>query len=109
MPDMTLDLVPRSERIKYRVQQALWRVDNVLHHPVVATVFVLVVAVGLKLAQVDVQYVAGAFLVIFARRLAEKRFYPIVNLPKPTATTAMDEKIRRVTGTAADPFSSLDR
>ena len=54
---------------------------------------VLVVAVVLSVFRIELQYVAGAALVIYAERLAHKRVAPIHNYKRPEESRPVREMV----------------
>ncbi len=70
-----------------------------------SSAFVAATALILWLLRVDFQYVAGAFLIVFAHRLAQKRLYPEVNVPEAPRPRPVRETFQK----PEDPLEPLSR
>lgn len=77
---------PRTGAQKARIKGlALW--DLFINSAALATVLVALVACLLWLLRVELQYVVGGFLIVFASRLSHKRVAPNVTVEAPSRKT----------------------
>jgi hypothetical protein len=100
MPDIEF---PRSPARKLVTAGAnvLSSVDTTLHGPVMAALIVATLAVLLAAARIELQYVVGAFVIVFSQGLARKRF-----TSTPARPTADD--LMRMSRTTKSPITRAD-
>jgi len=73
---------PRVARVREAAQRAFAAADEAVHGGLASSVGVAAVAAALTITHVELQYVAGAFLIVFAKRLASKKLSRDVLLPE---------------------------
>ena len=88
MPDIRVNRGPRAI-VRDGISDAFWRIYwwGFWSTELAAAVLVSAVAAVLSAVHSDLQYVAGAVLIVFARKLATKRIYQPVKPDKPEETS----------------------
>lgn len=79
-----MPIMPRRRRSVDALRSASATLYLFLNGGAAASLLVAFLAILLWVARVEIQYVVGAFLIVFARRLAEKRISPTtLHVPEP--------------------------
>lgn len=82
MPDIHIPAT-RGRRAVERLQELAAAADRTVHGGLAGSVSVAAGAVLLSAADIGLQYVVGAFIIVFARRLASKKLSRDVVIPAP--------------------------
>jgi hypothetical protein len=80
MADISLPAT-QVRRVATAVTNVVVAADRVLHGQLVSAAAVAGVAFALRVLGIELQYVAGAFVIVFAQRLSNKRFNREVIVP----------------------------